>query len=457
MIPLDVAPRICKPRCSNPKTVLPMALHIDTTQPFRRPSERIALVEAILSAAPEDEKDWLEWKSVLDLADADGRFGVARHVLGLANRMPEAAAANAEGFGYVVVGAEPGKVHGVTPMDPADLESGLAPYLGPTGPLWDPMYVAVQGLHVLVLQVDPPREGDRIFPLHKEHLKFLNGCIFVRRLGKTARANGAEMEALQRRLLAAGRVEMSVENRGESALRPMRLDQGAVDDWLDRAASHDRARPPAKANQLGYLGLSSTLAGDRRSVSEYKGEVASYLESLKRRATSLAIGSALHAGLNRVTLLAANSTDRNFSDVEIRLTVPPGVRCVAEYDVNKMRRPPKPPAAWGTATWLPPMDTSYLEDIVPAGYVESLEIEASGDGQTVLFRGLHLRPKAEVALDWFGAVFRDPSGPPTSISLTWTATATDANGQQHGEIVLPVVAEEVDLGHWLGRVTPWRK
>jgi hypothetical protein len=69
-----------------------MPLHIDTAAAIRRPADQAALVQAVLTADGTDETYWLEWKSRLDLTAAEGRFTVAKVILGLANRHPDYAA-----------------------------------------------------------------------------------------------------------------------------------------------------------------------------------------------------------------------------------------------------------------------------------------------------------------------------------------------------------------------------
>jgi hypothetical protein len=64
-------------------------LVVNTTRPFRSHGEVLTLIRAILDANPEDEPEWLEWKSTLDLR-RDGLM-LAKVVLGLANRLPERA------------------------------------------------------------------------------------------------------------------------------------------------------------------------------------------------------------------------------------------------------------------------------------------------------------------------------------------------------------------------------
>src|SRR6266568_3161617 len=111
----------------------PMTLNIESTKALRRPSELQELVRAVLLADPADEADWIEWKSQRPLTTPDGRAGVARHILGFANRHPDRAGRIAEGCGYLLVGVEPGNLFGADRIDPAELEAGLRPYLGDPG------------------------------------------------------------------------------------------------------------------------------------------------------------------------------------------------------------------------------------------------------------------------------------------------------------------------------------
>lgn len=98
-----------------------MAVPIDSSRPYRWPSELVALVEAVMGTDPNNESTWIEWKSTLDLNDKSGHRQVAKHVLGFANRSVTAARLHAGGHAYLIVGAEPGNLAGVEQVDPAVL------------------------------------------------------------------------------------------------------------------------------------------------------------------------------------------------------------------------------------------------------------------------------------------------------------------------------------------------
>src|SRR5580704_4500936 len=96
-----------------------MAVMLDTSRALRTPEDRLTLVRAVVGAMAEDELDWIEWKIAGDLVSKGTAGTIARHVLGLANRMPGRARLQAEGCGYLIMGAEPGSMPGIVPADPA--------------------------------------------------------------------------------------------------------------------------------------------------------------------------------------------------------------------------------------------------------------------------------------------------------------------------------------------------
>ena len=66
-----------------------MALPIDTSRAFRSHDELTLLIKAVAGGAlPEDEGYWIEWKIAGDLTKKATLGTAARHVLGMANRLP---------------------------------------------------------------------------------------------------------------------------------------------------------------------------------------------------------------------------------------------------------------------------------------------------------------------------------------------------------------------------------
>ncbi len=174
-----------------------VALAIDMSRPARTPSDRYALVDAVLQASThEQETSWVEWKRELDIAgNTRDRFAVAKAIIGFGNRHPDRARQMVGGCGYLLVGVEPQSLVGVQPHDSAAMENWVSPYVGARGPQWNPEYVEHSGKQVLVITVEAPCWGDRIHRLEKGHDNFEAGAIFIRRHGLTERPNSQELDA----------------------------------------------------------------------------------------------------------------------------------------------------------------------------------------------------------------------------------------------------------------------
>jgi hypothetical protein len=148
----------------------------------RTEDELRALLHAIyLSPSGTQEINWLEWKR-LDLGTTDGLFAVAKTILGFANRAVAVAELACEGVAYMVVGVEPQSAPGIAAVDHSKLGQKIKSYV--SGPRWTPHYVEYSGVTVLVIVVEPPRSGGRIFTLMKEFTKgttsFKGHCVSSR-------------------------------------------------------------------------------------------------------------------------------------------------------------------------------------------------------------------------------------------------------------------------------------
>lgn len=221
-----------------------MALTIDTSRALRTPDQLLALVRAVYEAAPEDESRCIEWKSAYDdLTSASASFAIGRAILGLANRAVAVAGSSFEGVGYVLAGVEPGAVSGQKVPDSAELFNAVKRYTGHGRPYWDARPVKLDGETVLVIVVEPPRDGDRIWLLQKGYQapkdKLVpEGTVFVRQVGVTERASRIELEMLQDRLLSGSEAEAAAlrEATQQSELRELIADLvHAGGRWTDTA------------------------------------------------------------------------------------------------------------------------------------------------------------------------------------------------------------------------------
>lgn len=141
------------------------------------------------------EVDYLELKGKLGFAVKVDRkrsaVVVARAVLGMANRMPDAAGRQLDGHGVALVGVDRGQVVGAEQVDGAVLHDALEPYLGKDGPGWDYVFLNRPDGLVMAVVVNPPHWGNRIHACRKEYsaedgsLSVRDGDVFVRVPGKT--------------------------------------------------------------------------------------------------------------------------------------------------------------------------------------------------------------------------------------------------------------------------------
>jgi hypothetical protein len=216
-----------------------VTLNVDASVAFRTPQALADLVSAVIAAS--DESDWIEWKRTFDLRTKETWATISRHILGMANRRTVQAEQHAQGCSYIVVGAEPGDCPGVDGIDPADLGRGLESYLGADGPRWGLQYVQHDNQTVLIVTVEPPRSGDRIFTLRKDFGQYRGGAVFVRGPGRTDLAGPDDIRVLEERF-ATGAASSA---KHEQLIRDLR----DVGNLVERIAS--LADEPAQNRWFG--------------------------------------------------------------------------------------------------------------------------------------------------------------------------------------------------------------
>src|SRR5690606_15388642 len=155
------------------------------------------LVEAVAKLDDRAERHYLELKSSL----GEGKTGIAKiakFILGAANRMPETAAAAFEGYAVMIIGIADGDILGVPPIEIKDIEEIVVRYIGPSGPRWDLIHVPVADSDnsVLVVTVEPPEDGQELFPCRKDGDNLYNGRIYIRADGQTREARADEIDLL---------------------------------------------------------------------------------------------------------------------------------------------------------------------------------------------------------------------------------------------------------------------
>ena len=293
-------------------------LEIDHARAARSHSERLAIIRAIITAPQhEPETDWLEWKSELDVSSAEGAFKAARSILGFGNRDPDYVARYARGCTYLVVGAEPGSLVGVTPHDPADVEQWISPYIARGEPQWSVDYLDLDGTTVMFITIEAPEWGDPIFTLQKGGTKTMSGAIYVRGNGKTEQASPQEVRRLSERTRRSDeRLTVGVEWHRPPTLVAL-ADTSEQEMAFLRGEQVRLERFTLRSNPL-----ISSLDRERRTEEEYDAECEGYLRQAATRHRLAIEQKLIETGLTRVALRVCNPTDLNFPKTQVVVRLP---------------------------------------------------------------------------------------------------------------------------------------
>lgn len=440
---------------------------IDSSRPYRWPSELIELVEAVTRADPSNESTWIEWKSTLDLGDKSGHYHVAKHVLGFANRTVATARTHVGGHAYMIVGAEPGGVEGIEAVDPAVLRSKIIRYVG-AAVRWRPELISVQGKQVLMVVVDPPEAGDPIHPVRHQLDKHEKGRILVRRAGSTDPADDFEVDQLVQRVRTGeGGLEITIEPLSTMIERKPSFPDFEELAETERVATlaRPRADTPRPGGALGaFLNQAAAMGStfeepDERSQEDYEEEVEDYAKAYNQALQQRAAWRVWRHRPIFLRLEAVNLTEANFADIELEIHVPGDVRSWPEAldDFRRAGETPLPdrPAALGTRkrrslfdigsvpTGLmrpPVLGDSYRTPTISRG--PSFTVKDSGS-VTVDFSGIDLRPAQRLKLPPVRLLVDAPEG--TMLDCEWKATAGNVPRRLSGRFGLTVGASTVSF------------
>lgn len=447
----------------------------DAAAPIRGIVALEALVRYVSAADPKNETDWLEWKVGLDLTSAEGRFEVAKHILGFANRDPDRARLHAGGRGFVVLGAEPGNLQGQPAMDPADIVNGLRRYIADDGPAWTPTWVSIDAVNVLVLEVEPPAWGDSIHSLRRTLGGHREGEIFVRRPGETVPRSPEELRMLERRLLGRTPQPLAVEVAAVGAGPvPLECDEQAIANWVNaerqrmlapladgevrttasKAPDDELAEAAERtlAELVGGLNVRSlfTSKPEPRSPDEYRAQVESYLAACAELLLGAAIESYTNGQPRPLVLALTNPADRPLRSVLLEVTFEGPV--MSFDDDPDFEGLPSPPRKWGPieAAPLSGMAPDFLARSNLAG-LHSLRIPRVPPGfstrnhgsTTITYGPVDLRARRTVELPGVLVVVSARAG--DAIEGEWTATSTDVHGVASGTVRVELPDERLSL------------
>jgi hypothetical protein len=444
-----------------------VAFSIDTSAPFLRPSQLEALVVAVRDEADKnDEHDWVEWKSTLDLTIAADRWHLAKQILGFSNRAIATSKRHAGGYSYVLVGVEPGALAGVTTIDNADLVNPLNRWVGPAR--WSPEQVVVDGKTVMVIVVDPPQPGDDPFTLRKAYDQFNEGAIFVRTPGRTDRATSAQITDLMARA-RAGTAVVQVVVRAEPATVEFgpAYDAQRAQEWLAERRTElmlpSRSKWPAtkpspyaalRQFDRGLVMPATSVYGlgeqpDKRTEEDYEREVEEYLAKAEETVRDHLLHQRYESDGATLRLVVDNPTDRNFQKLVVTAHVHGDVvKWPSSVGVRVYAAPnwPAVPAVLGTPRKLPGIERLLnpaalyprAADRAIVNPIPRFEIEDTGS-VTITYAAVDIRPRTPTALPAVAVMVREPAG--TILRVEWTATAENVDGKIEGELGVEVVSQ----------------
>ena len=404
----------------------------------RRPSERKALVEYIAASVGEQETDWLEWKRGYDLTTPKGRASTAKHLLGFANRMPQDAARHAGGHGYLLLGVEPGDLHGVDVHDSADIENWLRPYVG-DAVRYDLAYVAAGEVHVLFFVVDPPSWGDPIHPLRKaftaDSKSMPDGVVYVRKPGKTEVAGSADIDRLVQRA-RRHELRLSLDVRARHSLTAP-----AMTDFTQAAcAIYIRDRRAALMTDVpadAEIGYSYSTLSESRSPSAFEREIHRWADTTERIWPRFAAARNVATDPQWLHFEVVNDSDENYASVRVEVTLPfAGARVLpTDEDVWEQVGIAKEPAPWGGE------HQRRMEELVPSPALGPTfdAVELSADVTRVGFLPIHVRPRSTHPVG--GVVLMlGPDNAGDEFEVSWRVTSTSVRGDDAGTVTVVIAA-----------------
>jgi hypothetical protein len=473
-----------------------VTLNFDTSRAPLGTRQLADLIRAIKNAHPTDEATWLEWKSGLDLSQPAGRASVARCIVGFANRMPDVARRHCEGRAYMVLGAEPGRIAGLEPIDGANLEPWVNGYLGPNPPRWTSHWVDADERSVLVIEVAAPQPGEAVFCIWRESDKIRDGDVYVRRNGATHRASASELQALVERAKggAPTLTGLSLRATVPVELTPVNFSKSAQEAWLEserdeclaslrkhRAAQrraeaesgdgisasrfrdlaaadgaagrslrdHMAEMASAQQRMASMLGSLTRTVAEDRSEDQYERQVERYIADCRDELPS-ALREAASAALVPVSFIVENATDDNYAQVVVK------VYCPGDVDggepssyVSRNKGLPRRPRPFGPRQEAPyalqmPTYSAALASGLSAGLSApgpGFDIERGGSVR-LTFDPVDVRPQQQHVLPETVLL---PGKELSAVRVEWSATSTSVSGVVRGSFELPVVGEPWQL------------
>jgi len=426
---------------------------MDTTRRPIRPSEWAGVLEAVFLAEPSDEQSWIEWKSTLNLRSKEHiSTTLAKAIIALANRDPIQATAHVGGIGIIVVGLEPGAVHGVTQVDNADLDQALTQYLGSDGPFWQPHWTQFKGKTILIIEVAPPAWGDPPHSYRKAFGPIGDGAIYVRKTARSVPAGHIDVLRLADRYAKRSTnkaLDVDVSTRNVIPLPRYKRDEQHLEALLasekDRLlSSMYRGRMQRNESSASALPYDLRPEPEARSEDQFVAEVTRYLSAVRETWPKTMRGIASYV-LPAATFTVTNLSDRNYRQLEIRLRFGDSVDAVEKepFALPDLRRTlPVAPREWGESQ--PMIGMNFHSTMITHGPIPPSTTVVRDGGLMLRTKPLDLRPHQSEVLE-SDFVIMVPASHAEDVAVTWSATATNYDGAAQGTFLMLFEGGELDV------------
>lgn len=415
-----------------------MPLEPDASAAVSSAVTREQLVQWVYETAEAQETESLEWKRGYDLAKRTGAAQTAKHLIGFANRDPAAAQRKHRGHAYLLLGVEPELAPGVKRWDSADIQRWLEPFLEPEL-RYDTHFVRCHEADILLFDVDAPKAGDPIFALQRPGAdeggsSLSEGAVFVRRRGMTERASANELKRLQQRLVARQETDLAfhleLTGRAPSAMRAAMFEPAHRDAQLRSLRDGLMSELPPPSNSI-LAALGPPL--ESRSPEEFTEQVNEFFHAATQQWPNFYGNFLAQEDPTWLQLNIVSDSENGFEAVAVELLLPlPRWTVHADSGAaEEYLKPPEIPFRWGQVV----------------GNVGSLcrspiRVEAVNDEETrVHFPRLDVRPWTAHPLEELLLIL-----PPTlagrQLTASWRATARGRDGDQSGDVTIPVRTRE---------------
>ncbi len=461
-----------------------MTLNLDTSSPIRSLARYRELARAVNEAPPSAQETLaLEWKSQADVADKSWQAELSRQVLGFANRDPEVASTWFEGCAYILVGVSPGSLIGTPVHDSANLDAWLSAYVGssPNAPEWTPTYVDMEGKNVLILTVEAPRWGHRIWTCKKTFSagnlpadnsqkvsSLREGAIYVRHKASTVEATSHDIEMLERRSAGSRRriTNISLAPDVSTTACPVDRSDEAIEAWV--SSERDALKPPpivaatdlaADPLTTGPLFAAARWARemnnmfwepDPRTPEQYQIEVDNYIDQAAKMLPYFVLRRACERKLGRISLTLSNGSDDPIGQLQVEVVIAEKAFLAVSDDDSELFDVDLParPVMLGKAVrstlgglnlplggWMPDHSRNLARSLRPIGRRVTIDNSRSCH---VTFDPIDLYAQQSIRLEDFYLFADGAESAGKTILAEWTARARDLSGVHRGSVEIQI-------------------